>query len=148
MIDRPVRVQRRRARGWRMPENTVYVGRPTRWGNPWSIGSNMYEPARNEWRTVENAADAVEAFRRCVDWDPDAPWGIGSLVCWGGYGDMHNNRKTIAKFLRGKNLACWCPLDKPCHADVLLELANVDAREAGPESRQPEPLPNTEEGKI
>lgn len=26
--------------------------------------------------------------------------------------------------LRGKNLACWCPLDKPCHADVLLELAN------------------------
>ena len=26
--------------------------------------------------------------------------------------------------LRGKNLACWCPLDKKCHADILLELAN------------------------
>jgi hypothetical protein len=26
--------------------------------------------------------------------------------------------------LRGKNLACWCPLNQPCHADVLLELAN------------------------
>jgi hypothetical protein len=26
--------------------------------------------------------------------------------------------------LRGKNLACWCPLDQPCHADVLLEIAN------------------------
>jgi hypothetical protein len=26
--------------------------------------------------------------------------------------------------LRGKNLACWCPLDQPCHADVLLDLAN------------------------
>jgi hypothetical protein len=25
--------------------------------------------------------------------------------------------------LRGKDLACWCPLDQPCHADVLLELA-------------------------
>ncbi len=30
----PVRVQRKRVRGWRMPENTVYVGRPTKWGNP------------------------------------------------------------------------------------------------------------------
>jgi Domain of unknown function (DUF4326) len=28
--------------------------------------------------------------------------------------------------LRGKNLACWCRLDRPCHADVLLELANAD----------------------
>ncbi|KMS57958.1 hypothetical protein V473_07255 [Sphingobium cupriresistens LL01] len=27
--------------------------------------------------------------------------------------------------LRGKNLACWCPLDQPCHADVLLEIANA-----------------------
>lgn len=26
--------------------------------------------------------------------------------------------------LRGKNLACWCPLDKPCHADILLQLVN------------------------
>lgn len=34
--------------------------------------------------------------------------------------------------LRGKNLACWCPLDQPCHADVLLELANM-ADEAGRE---------------
>jgi hypothetical protein len=28
--------------------------------------------------------------------------------------------------LRGKNLACWCRLDQPCHADVLLELANAE----------------------
>ncbi|MDT7935250.1 MAG: DUF4326 domain-containing protein [Sphingomonadaceae bacterium] len=28
------------------------------------------------------------------------------------------------RVLRCKNLACWCPLDQPCHADVLLELAN------------------------
>jgi hypothetical protein len=26
--------------------------------------------------------------------------------------------------LAGKDLACWCPLDQPCHADVLLEIAN------------------------
>lgn len=29
--------------------------------------------------------------------------------------------------LRGKNLACWCDLDQPCHADVLIELANIAA---------------------
>ena len=33
--------------------------------------------------------------------------------------------------LRGKNLACWCPLDQPCHADVLLELANEDMVKEG-----------------
>lgn len=27
--------------------------------------------------------------------------------------------------LRGKDLACFCPLDKPCHADVLIEIANL-----------------------
>jgi hypothetical protein len=32
--------------------------------------------------------------------------------------------------LRGKDLACWCPLDQPCHADVLLELANPVAERA------------------
>lgn len=32
--------------------------------------------------------------------------------------------RKIRRELAGKNLACWCPLDQPCHADVLLELAN------------------------
>jgi hypothetical protein len=30
----------------------------------------------------------------------------------------------IRQELRGKNLACWCPEGSPCHADVLLEIAN------------------------
>ena len=33
----PKRIQRKRTAGWRMPENTVYVGRPTRWGNPYPV---------------------------------------------------------------------------------------------------------------
>ena len=32
-------------------------------------------------------------------------------------------RPSLAE-LRGKDLCCWCPLDQPCHADVLLEIAN------------------------
>jgi len=45
--------------------------------------------------------------------------------------EVENNflfREEIKRSLRGKNLACWCPLDKPCHADVLLEIANSEDR--------------------
>ena len=33
----PKRIQRQRTAGWRMPANAVYVGRPTKWGNPWRV---------------------------------------------------------------------------------------------------------------
>ena len=33
----------------------------------------------------------------------------------------------IRRELSGRDLACWCPVDQPCHADVLLELANSEA---------------------
>ena len=35
---RPRRIQRKRTRGWRMPPNTVYVGRPSKWGNIFHVG--------------------------------------------------------------------------------------------------------------
>jgi hypothetical protein len=108
-MTRPVRIQRKRARGWKMPENTVYVGRPTKFGNPYDYrlgGGNGGNPR----------AAAVSLYR---DW-------------------MNNGRGPSAptdneiKALRGKNLACWCPLDQPCHADVLLERANGPTCEAVP----------------
>jgi hypothetical protein len=128
----PERIQMRRTKGWKMPPNTVYVGRPSRWGNPWKIGDQMYDPALKEFRRVETRADAVQAFRQKVDYDPDEPWwdapteGGGWMTASGGYDDnIHVNRRSIRRFLAGKNLACWCPLGQPCHADVLLELANA-----------------------
>jgi len=93
---RPKRIQRKRVLGWRMPENTVYVGRPTKWGNPF-IGD-----------------DAIKKYEEMIMFkmlDGDA------------------FKKELLE-LKGKNLACWCPLfDKnglpiKCHADILLELAN------------------------
>jgi hypothetical protein len=91
----PVRIQRKRTKGWRMPENTVYVGRPTPFGNPFHVG--LY---RNF-----TAADAVASFEKGLEMD-------FRLV------------DKIKKELKGKNLSCFCPLDKPCHADVLLKIAN------------------------
>ncbi len=86
-----------------MPEGAVYVGRPTKWGNPFilpddrSLGEivRMYR----EWLAQSNPLKNIHGMRRIA---------------------VLSDLRT----LRGKDLACWCPLDRPCHADVLLEIAN------------------------
>jgi hypothetical protein len=95
----PKRIQRRRAKGWKMPPNTVYVGRPSKFGNPYSADGNWFHADGSPATPVELFAIAMKENR------------------WG-------NRDDVRRDLQGRNLACWCPLDKPCHADVLLELAN------------------------
>lgn len=110
----PQRVQRKRSRGWRMPENTVYVGRPSKWGNPFIV---------DEQASVTNREVAVDCFRRLLAtgaWSPIPvdKWPRGKVpTSW-------TSVEDVKRELRGKNLACWCPLDQPCHADVLLEIAN------------------------
>lgn len=96
-VANPIRVQRKRTKGWRMPPNTVSVTRPGRWGNYSGDGSH--------------AGYAKAAYRHDID-----------------RGRAGRNRDLTADAaraeLRGKNLACFCPLDQPCHADVLLKVAN------------------------
>lgn len=106
MKERPIRIQRRRTKGWKMPPNTVYVGRPTMWGNPWTTQGAL--AAGFTGTTDSLRAMCVGMFRNGVTKGLPMVAGISD--------SMH--------LLRGKNLACWCPLDKPCHADVLLEMAN------------------------
>ena len=105
----PERIQLKRTKGWRMPPNTQKVDRTTRWGNPWTV------------EECGNAEEAVRRFRAAVIGfhsngsfcPPQAAEGstIGEII-------------AHAHELRGKNLACWCRIGAPCHADVLLELAN------------------------
>ena len=106
---RPKRIQRKRTKGWRMPEGAVYVGRPSKWGNPIQVGAiQAWENGATNERKFTYAASpaqAVEQFRFLAE------------------ADVENVRAELA----GKILACWCPLDQPCHADVLLEIANRDA---------------------
>lgn len=99
----PDRVQRKRVKGWRMPEGAVYVGRPTKWGNPFVVGP------REDYGEVRTHADAARFFD---DW-MRFPW------------DWNLPKPPCVDELRGRDLVCWCPLDRPCHADVLLELANA-----------------------
>lgn len=92
----PTRIQRKRTKGWKMPEDAIYVGRPTKYAN------------HTDWR-VFGREEAKEDYRhQLIRWRSNAPEAF---------------QQTLNK-LRGHDLACWCPLDKPCHADVWLELAN------------------------
>jgi hypothetical protein len=77
-----------------MPPNTVYVGRPTKWGNPYRLG-------------LDGARDEVLAkFREYANFKrASAPSWLNPLV--------------------SKDLTCWCPLSKPCHADILMELVQT-----------------------
>jgi hypothetical protein len=104
----PIRVQLSRAKGWRMPPNTVKVDRSTPWGNPFTL-SDAKEAGyigTDDELLVMCVADFQGLFR-------DRPMAEAL-----GY-------PTDLSPLRGKNLACWCKPGSPCHADVLLELANA-----------------------
>jgi Domain of unknown function (DUF4326) len=100
----PVRVQLQRRAGWRMPSNTVKVDRSTRWGNPMRAGPG-YPPAQ-----------AVADFDLWINGSPGPQFQPISAP---------PSHEDIRRHLGDRNLACWCPLGQPCHADVLLELANA-----------------------
>lgn len=125
----PHRVQLSRAKGWRMPENTVKVDRTTKWGNPYRLDDSRFDA--HPWLSRERAQACVDYYRRMAsEGFVLVPYTLLTAE-ERGKGDglqsfgAHRVDEVAAKYLRGKNLACWCALDKPCHADVLLELANA-----------------------
>ncbi len=97
MGDRPKRIQLRRTKDWKKPEGAVVVSRPSIWGNPFQAGKDG----------DGNPGYLVALYRAYLDRPEQS-----ALVA------------SIKTRLRGKDLCCWCPLDQPCHADVLLEIAN------------------------
>ena len=111
----PKRIQRRRTRGWTTPvdeqgRKPVYVGRGSRWGNPWAVVQVLggwglaYE---NNFR-IGIYATREEAVTAAVE----------------AYTEYARDRLgEIQAELAGRDLMCWCPLDAECHADVLLALA-------------------------
>ena len=106
----PHRVQLSRKKGWKLPPHTVSVARPGRWGNPFSVVPDAPPgtPVGTRYTAMPSVLDAVTACRRWLQDDP-----AGQQLA-----------QEAATLLRGKNLACWCPLGGPCHAEVLLEVAN------------------------
>lgn len=146
----PERIRRRRTAGWRMPEGAVYVGRGTKWGNPFIVGKALVRaPAENGaawayegrlhatpgtrtffctgtddigmpvgfWHDVRHATveECVTMFRHRFERTDPSNVGVGLPL------------DVVRAELAGRDLACWCPPDGPCHVDVLLELANREA---------------------
>lgn len=111
---KPVRIQRKRTKGFRLPDNTVCVTRGTRWGNPYTgkdyleslQGQHLIAPVPNsELTNTKFNRFLVDAYEHYILSKPEL-------------------LELAKKELKGKNLACFCSLELPCHADVLLELAN------------------------
>jgi hypothetical protein len=90
----PRRVQLRRTKGWRKPAGAVVVSRPSKWGNPYRVGPMAPEEAIARYR------DDLLAGRLRITVD------------------------DVRRELRGRDVACWCAPGRPCHGDVLLEVAN------------------------
>lgn len=107
----PERVQLSRAKGWKMPPNTVKVDRSTLWGNV--------------YRYPDDPARAVNRYRH----DLETAGAIRARVT--GRGTFLVTVQQIREELGGKNLACWCRPGAPCHADVLLEIANQPHNQGG-----------------
>lgn len=104
----PIRVQRQRTRGWRMPAHTKYVGRGSLYGNPYRVARTRRELDAADPMIVATPEEAVERFREWI-----ATTREGRHVA-----------DSARRILWGLDLACWCPPGQPCHADVLLEIAN------------------------
>jgi hypothetical protein len=136
-----------------MPEGAIYVGRPSLWGNPWPIDGEMQPwlalALGFRGDAAGRRASAVRAFRWWIA-EPGQPFPVKGATPGPGdleYSDgstrhlsdlpaamgvmMLSRGGTISvpkppdlAALRGHDLACFCPIGQPCHADILLELAN------------------------
>jgi hypothetical protein len=109
----PLRVRRSRKKGSRLPAGAVVVSRPSKWGNPFSVAKQ----AGGGWARIASYGSMGQFA---------APGPAAALYRWW-LQHTAEGQELLAKLpeLRGKQLACWCPLDQPCHADVLAELANA-----------------------
>lgn len=118
-----MRIQLRREKGWRKPAGAVVVARPTKYGNPFTTRRAI---------EAELTSDRAEAQALCTwaygEWLAATPGSIWSIIA----SDDGRRREVLLgiEALRGKDLACWCPLwdpagkRVPCHADILLLAAN------------------------
>lgn len=122
----PERVQMTRQRPWRADHpHAVIVARPSSWGNPFKLGRRYIVfddlgwgmgTEREVGRVFDGVAEVVEVADRRTAVNLYRAWMISRTTT--------AIQKTDLSLIQGRDLACWCPLDQPCHADVLLEMAN------------------------
>lgn len=122
MSAQPVRLQLSRRKGFDLQAlsrttnglEAVNVARPSRWGNPFRCDNE------EGWPVISCGEVTIlkDDGRDCWSWD-EVPAMLVKL-----FRERSVDRLPNLSPLRGKNVACWCGLDKPCHGDVYLDLAN------------------------
>ena len=126
----PQRIRMTRQRPWRADHpDAVIVARPSRWGNPFRVGDEYLWLAGDDgflldWPlpTARTPGENPNGVR--VETCPDRATAVVWFAAW--FRSMVETGTDLLP-LAGRDLACWCPLDQPCHADVLLEIANGGA---------------------
>lgn len=126
----PIRIQRQRTKGWRMPAGVIYVGRPSLWGNPFDFRSSEHC-----WTALAYGCKGDPAGRREASVRAFRLWMSVGETRWA---EFRHGKKAFRPSptielaappsidpLRGHDLACWCAIGQSCHADVLLDLANA-----------------------
>lgn len=126
---RPRRIRLSRQRGWRKPEGAVVVARPTRWGNPFRMVRTDCSIGGMCWTVTDGTLT-----HDCLDTERHAREVAVELydLHTGPMGNHELDLDEVCAALAGHDLACWCPLvdsegnRMPCHADVLLAIANQE----------------------
>jgi len=120
----PKRLQRTRKKGDRLPPGTVCVTRPSKWGNPFRPYTTITLPASEIGLAACHGPIAIDVG----DVDNALAWYRIHLRAM----RLMYERAGLDYFetIRGKNLACWCAIGSPCHADILLEMANQPTKYA------------------
>ncbi len=116
----PARIQRKRTKGWRMPDGAVNCTRPGKWGNPFRVG---------EYWKIGKGSNGMSRLRALAPEYADSTFTLietpeQAVAMFRLYHERYPLQTNEIEELRGHDLACWCGLDKVCHVDVLLELVN------------------------
>lgn len=112
----PKRIQLSRKKGFRLPLNTVVVSRPSKYGNPFVVAPDLAGDDQHP-EACKTRTEAAFMYAESLDHGAKAePEKHAEFL------------RVVQRELRGKNLACWCPLGERCHADTLLEYANAILR--------------------
>lgn len=102
------RIQRERKKGWTMPKGAMYVGRPTLYGNPFVVGQ-FVRPAGPQTHPLND--EVLVTHANCLvlfEW-----WARQMLV---------KDPNWLDPLKKATALACWCPLWRDCHVDIIIKL--------------------------
>ena len=109
-LSTPIRVQLKREKGWRLPEGVHIADRRTVFGNPFKVWR-----ARGAWFVEDVIEGEIGPY-----WTEEEALAVSLAL----YREYLHDHPEIVELARGKSLACWCRIGRPCHADILIDIAN------------------------